>query len=348
MSDDETGVRRGDRQRPPGRERSARHRSEQRPSERARRTDPARLTAYTAMREIADGAYANLALPRLLRDKRISGRDAGFATELVYGATRMSGLYDADHRLGGRTPRRQDRRQRARHPAARGPPGARHAGGHPRRRRRDRGPRATGQRGRGRRLRQRRHAAHQRARARRVGRARVTRASPTRSSGSPCAPRTPCGWPGPCAPPSSATAPPRPTTSRRRSTALLEVDNEPAKVSLVARPGLCVARRARGVRGRAHRPQPGGRRPARGRSRRRRRGARRPGRRAGRGVPAARARAGGCRRRGRGRRPTSAGSTSAPARAARRACSRPSPSSDESPSWPTRSASTVPTSSGRR
>ncbi len=47
------------------------------------------------MREIADGAYANLALPRLLRDKRIAGRDAGFATELVYGATRMSGLYDA-------------------------------------------------------------------------------------------------------------------------------------------------------------------------------------------------------------------------------------------------------------
>ena len=47
------------------------------------------------MREIADGAYANLALPKLLRDKRISGRDAGFATELVYGATRLSGLYDA-------------------------------------------------------------------------------------------------------------------------------------------------------------------------------------------------------------------------------------------------------------
>ena len=95
MSDDESRARRGDRQRPPARERSARHRSEQRPSERARRTDPARLTAYTAMREIADGAYANLALPRLLRDKRITGRDAGFATELVYGATRLSGLYDA-------------------------------------------------------------------------------------------------------------------------------------------------------------------------------------------------------------------------------------------------------------
>jgi 16S rRNA (cytosine967-C5)-methyltransferase len=95
MSDEHGGRRRGDRQRPPARERSAQHRSEQRPSERARRTDQARLTAYTAMREIGDGAYANLALPRLLREKRLSGRDAGFATELVYGATRMSGLYDA-------------------------------------------------------------------------------------------------------------------------------------------------------------------------------------------------------------------------------------------------------------
>lgn len=90
MSDE----RRRGRQRPPARDRSAQHRSAQRPSERARRTDPARLTAYTVMREVAQGAYANLALPKLLREKRIHGRDAGFATELVYGATRLSGLYD--------------------------------------------------------------------------------------------------------------------------------------------------------------------------------------------------------------------------------------------------------------
>ncbi|MEO7447247.1 MAG: transcription antitermination factor NusB [Humibacillus sp.] len=101
MSDEQRGQsgsgdgRRGERQRPPARERSAHHRSEMRPSERARRTDPARLTAYTAMREISGGAYANLALPALLREKRIGGRDAAFTTELVYGATRMSGLYDA-------------------------------------------------------------------------------------------------------------------------------------------------------------------------------------------------------------------------------------------------------------
>ena len=86
--------RRGERQRTPARERSAQHRSSQRPSERARRTDPSRLTAYTAMREIDAGAYANLVLPKLLRERRLHGRDAGFATELVYGATRMHGLYD--------------------------------------------------------------------------------------------------------------------------------------------------------------------------------------------------------------------------------------------------------------
>ncbi|WP_347350184.1 RsmB/NOP family class I SAM-dependent RNA methyltransferase [Intrasporangium sp.] len=96
MSEGGAGERRrGSRQRPPARERSARHRSGQRPSERARRTDPARLTAYTAMREIAAGGYANLVVPGLVREKRLHGRDAGFTTELVYGATRMRGLYDA-------------------------------------------------------------------------------------------------------------------------------------------------------------------------------------------------------------------------------------------------------------
>ncbi|MDN5764302.1 MAG: rRNA small subunit methyltransferase B [Humibacillus sp.] len=98
MSDEERpgrpGARRGERQRPPARERSARHRSDQRPAERSRRTDPARLAAYTVMREVAGGAYANLVLPKLLREKNIRGRDAAFATELAYGSLRMSGLYD--------------------------------------------------------------------------------------------------------------------------------------------------------------------------------------------------------------------------------------------------------------
>lgn len=66
----------------------------QRPRERSRTTDPARLTAYTILRAVADGAYANLELPKALREKRINGRDAAFATELTYGAIRLQGLYD--------------------------------------------------------------------------------------------------------------------------------------------------------------------------------------------------------------------------------------------------------------
>jgi 16S rRNA (cytosine967-C5)-methyltransferase len=40
-------------------------------------------------------AYANLALPALLAERGISGRDAAFATELTYGTCRMRGLLDA-------------------------------------------------------------------------------------------------------------------------------------------------------------------------------------------------------------------------------------------------------------
>lgn len=40
-------------------------------------------------------AYANLALPELLREARLSPRDAGFATELGYGTLRMRGFVDA-------------------------------------------------------------------------------------------------------------------------------------------------------------------------------------------------------------------------------------------------------------
>ena len=69
-------------------------RSVTRPADRSRSTDPARLAAYTVLRAVADGAYANLELPKELRDKGIRGRDAAFATELTYGATRLRGLYD--------------------------------------------------------------------------------------------------------------------------------------------------------------------------------------------------------------------------------------------------------------
>ncbi|RMI28072.1 rRNA small subunit methyltransferase B [Nocardia stercoris] len=39
-------------------------------------------------------AYANLVLPALLRERKISGRDAAFATELTYGACRSLGILD--------------------------------------------------------------------------------------------------------------------------------------------------------------------------------------------------------------------------------------------------------------
>ena len=93
---DQSGERRRDasgRQRPE-RKHGNLERSVTRPAERSRSTDPARLAAYTVMRAVADGAYANLELPKELRDKGIRGRDAAFATELTYGATRLRGLYD--------------------------------------------------------------------------------------------------------------------------------------------------------------------------------------------------------------------------------------------------------------
>ena len=58
--------------------------------------DPARQAAFEVLRAVSErDAYANLALPALLRDRGISGRDAAFATELTYGACRARGLLDA-------------------------------------------------------------------------------------------------------------------------------------------------------------------------------------------------------------------------------------------------------------
>jgi 16S rRNA (cytosine967-C5)-methyltransferase len=56
----------------------------------------ARLAAYRCLEAVeAEGAYANLAMPAILRDAGLSGREAGFATELAYGTIRLQGLYDA-------------------------------------------------------------------------------------------------------------------------------------------------------------------------------------------------------------------------------------------------------------
>ncbi|GGC89277.1 rRNA cytosine-C5-methyltransferase [Tersicoccus solisilvae] len=66
------------------------------PARRGRTSDPARLAAYETLRAVsADDAYANLVLPARLRRHGLSGRDAGFATELAYGALRSLGTWDA-------------------------------------------------------------------------------------------------------------------------------------------------------------------------------------------------------------------------------------------------------------
>lgn len=59
------------------------------------KADPAREAALDLLRAVrVHGAYANLALPTILRDRRLSGRDAGLATELGYGTLRWQGWYD--------------------------------------------------------------------------------------------------------------------------------------------------------------------------------------------------------------------------------------------------------------
>ncbi|MFD1214922.1 transcription antitermination factor NusB, partial [Arthrobacter sp. GCM10027362] len=61
-----------------------------------RSADPARLAAFEVLRAVErDDAYANLVLPARIRQHRLDRRDAGFATELAYGALRGQGTYDA-------------------------------------------------------------------------------------------------------------------------------------------------------------------------------------------------------------------------------------------------------------
>ncbi|MBA3489447.1 MAG: rRNA small subunit methyltransferase B [Longispora sp.] len=57
--------------------------------------DPARLAAFETIRAVTgNDAYANLALPPLLRERKISTVDAAFATELTYGTLRNLGTID--------------------------------------------------------------------------------------------------------------------------------------------------------------------------------------------------------------------------------------------------------------
>jgi len=62
---------------------------------RRRAADPARVAAYELLRAVDEhDAYANLALPRILAARRLSGRDAALATELGYGTLRALGTLD--------------------------------------------------------------------------------------------------------------------------------------------------------------------------------------------------------------------------------------------------------------
>ena len=70
--------------------------TESAPSQRTRRADPARLVAFEVLRAVAaEDAYANLVLPARIRQHGLDRRDAGFATELSYGALRSQGTYGA-------------------------------------------------------------------------------------------------------------------------------------------------------------------------------------------------------------------------------------------------------------
>lgn len=67
-----------------------------RPRRRRTELDPARRAAFDVLRAVTErDAYANLALPALLAERGITGRDAAFATELTYGTCRARGLLDA-------------------------------------------------------------------------------------------------------------------------------------------------------------------------------------------------------------------------------------------------------------
>lgn len=81
------GSRPGDRTRRPKRV--------QNPDVVATRDEP-RTVARDVLRAVRErDAYANLVLPGLLRERKLSGRDAALATELAYGTCRAQGLLDA-------------------------------------------------------------------------------------------------------------------------------------------------------------------------------------------------------------------------------------------------------------
>jgi 16S rRNA (cytosine967-C5)-methyltransferase len=53
-----------------------------------------RIAAEVVLKVDVDGAYSNLLLPRLLRERGLTGRDAAFTTEVAYGTLRWQGVLD--------------------------------------------------------------------------------------------------------------------------------------------------------------------------------------------------------------------------------------------------------------
>lgn len=67
-----------------------------RPAKARDEVDVARLAAYEVLKAVrVDDAYANLVLPAVTRHYRLDARDAAFATELASGTLRRRGTYDA-------------------------------------------------------------------------------------------------------------------------------------------------------------------------------------------------------------------------------------------------------------
>lgn len=57
--------------------------------------DPARQAAFDAVLRVeTEDAFGNLVLPQILRERKITGRDAAFATEIAYGTLRSLGVLD--------------------------------------------------------------------------------------------------------------------------------------------------------------------------------------------------------------------------------------------------------------
>ncbi len=67
-----------------------------RPQRRDVGVDKPRQLAFEVLGRVRqDDAYANLILPKALKQRRIEGRDAAFTTEITYGTLRMQGVLDA-------------------------------------------------------------------------------------------------------------------------------------------------------------------------------------------------------------------------------------------------------------